>query len=76
LTFHGLRHSAAGATRLAGASDQVVQHRMRHTYRSTTTNIYSWTPDAMDKLAVDAIDELWHQPDGTTMARDGREERW
>jgi integrase len=75
LTFHGLRHSAAGLMRQAGASDQVVQHRMRHTYRSTTTNIYSWTPDAMDKLAVDAIDEHWHQPDGTTMARDGREER-
>jgi integrase len=72
LTFHGLRHSAAGVTRLAGASDQVVQHRMRHSHRATTSDIYGWTPDAMDALAIDALERLWQEQDGTYVARGGR----
>jgi integrase len=69
LTLHGLRHSAAGVMRLAGASDQVVQHRMRHGQRATTSDIYGWTPDAMDVVAVEALDRLWHQDDDTEVAR-------
>jgi integrase len=70
LTFQGLRHSAAGLMRQAGASDQVVQHRLRHSHRATTTDIYGWTPDAMDALAIDAIERLWSDQDGTEMARE------
>jgi hypothetical protein len=44
--------------RLAGASDQVVQHRMRHTHRATTSDIYGWTPDIMDKMAVEALEAV------------------
>jgi integrase len=66
LTFHGLRHSAAGLMRLAGASDQVVQHRMRHTHRATTSDIYGWTPDIMDKMAVEALEDLWRDEEEDT----------
>jgi integrase len=71
LTFHDLRHSAAGVMGLAGASDQVVQHRMRHTHRPTTSDIYGWTPDAMDMVALEALEKLWHQEDRTNLG-DGR----
>ena len=70
LTFHGLRHSAAGVMRQAGASDQVVQHRMRHSHRASTTDIYSWTPDAMDAVAINALERLWSDGDGTDVAQD------
>ena len=70
LTFHGLRHSAAGVMRQAGASDQVVQHRMRHSHRASTTDIYSWTPNAMDAVAINALESLWSEEDGTDVAQE------
>jgi integrase len=69
LTFHGLRHSAAGVMRQVGASDQVVQERMRHTHRPTTTDLYNWVTSATDMAVVDALDSLYHGEDGTQMAR-------
>jgi integrase len=72
LTFHGLRHSAAGVMRQAGASDHVVQHRMRHSHRATTTDIYGWAPDAMDAVALGALERLWSDEDGMDMAREDR----
>jgi integrase len=70
LTPQGLRHSAAGLMRLVGAPDQVIQERMRHTHRPTTTDIYGWVPADADKAVVDRIDALFRSEDDTKMARE------
>ncbi len=50
--------------RQAGASDQVVQHRMRHANRATTSDIYGWIPDAMDAVTIEALQALWSRERG------------
>ncbi|MDQ1443429.1 MAG: hypothetical protein QOG97_3657 [Acidimicrobiaceae bacterium] len=63
LTFHGLRHSASGLMRQIGAHDQLIQQRMRHTHRPTTTDIYGWVPDQADVAVNVALDELYIECD-------------
>jgi integrase len=63
LTFHGLRHSASGLMRQVGAHDQLIQQRMRHTHRPTTTDIYGWVPDQADVDVNAALDALYSAAD-------------
>ena len=44
LTFHGLRHSAAGLMREANVHTQVIQQRLGHSSSRTTTDLYGWVP--------------------------------
>jgi integrase len=72
LTFHALRHSAAGFMRLANAHDQTIQRRMRHTHRPTTTDIYGWVPDEADVAVVTGLDALFQSGSDTQETRQGQ----
>lgn len=61
LTFHALRHSASGLMRQVAAHDQLIQRRMRHTHRPTTTDIYGWVPDDANILIDAALDRLFRE---------------
>ena len=57
--------------RLVRAPDQVIQQRMRHTHRPTTTDYYGRVPDEADAIVVERISSVFRDEAGTKMARGG-----
>lgn len=58
LTFHGLRHSAAGLLRTTGAHTQVIARWMGHGDDRVTSKVYGWVPDQLDVAARDGLEGL------------------
>jgi integrase len=59
VTFHTLRQSAAGLLREVGAQELVVQHRLGHADRRTTSEVYDWVTPATNDRVTDALEALF-----------------
>jgi integrase len=58
LTFHGLRHSAAGLMISLGAHPKVIQQRMRHASVRTTLDVYGRVLPELDDRVTEGLGEL------------------
>lgn len=58
LTFHGLRHSAAGLMRQQGVPVSTIARRLGHS-EQVCAKIYGWVPEALDEAAADALNGLF-----------------
>ena len=59
LTFHGLRHSAAGLMIELGAHPRIMQARLGHSSIRTTLDVYGHVLPAADEAVTSALDELF-----------------
>jgi integrase len=69
LTFHGLRHSAAGLLIAFGAPDHVLQERMGHSSSRVTRDVYGHVLPIVDDAVTTEIDRLFADPSRTDRAR-------
>lgn len=69
LTFHGLRHSAAGLLIALGAPDHVLQERMGHSSSRVTRDVYGHVLPIVDDAVTSEIDRLFSDPSRTDRAR-------
>jgi integrase len=69
LTFHGLRHSAAGLLISLGAPDHLLQQRMGHSSSRVTRDVYGHVLPTVDEAVVSDIDEVFGNPSRTDRAR-------
>lgn len=58
LTFHGLRHSAAGLMIELGAHPKVIQERLRHASIRTTLDVYGSVLPGVDDALTQSLDDL------------------
>jgi integrase len=58
LTFHGLRHTAAGLLREVGGHTQLVARRLGHSDDRVTSGVYGWVTDETEAPVIAAQDEL------------------
>ena len=71
LTFHGLRHSAAGLMIELGVHPKVIQQRMRHASIRTTMDVYGSVLPGVDEAVTARLQELLTEPqDEPTSASD------
>lgn len=56
LTFHGLRHSAAGNWRAMGIHTQVIAKWLGHADDRVTSKVYGWVPDETERAGVAAVE--------------------
>ena len=75
LTFHGLRHSAAGLLISLGAADHLLQQRMGHSSSRVTRDVYGHVLPTVDDAVVADIDEVFGHPSRTDRARRQRSTR-
>jgi integrase len=68
LTFHGLRHTAAGLMREVQAHPQVIQQRLGHSSSRTTTDVYGWVTPVGDEVVTKALEALFESPRGLLAA--------
>jgi len=59
LTFHGLRHSAAGLMREVGAQEHVVQTRLGHGSPRVTSEVYGWITPATSEAVTRGLEMLF-----------------
>jgi len=69
LTFHGLRHSAAGLLISLGAPDHLLQQRLGHSSSRVSRDIYGHVLPAVDESVVADIDEAFGRASRTDRAR-------
>ncbi len=69
LTFHGLRHSAAGLLIALGAPDHVLQERMGHSSSRVTHDIYGHVLPIVDDAVTTELDRLFADPTRTGRTR-------
>jgi len=69
LTFHGLRHSAAGLLIALGAPDHVLQERMGHSSSRVTRDVYGHVLPIVDDAVTTEIERLFSDPSRTDRAR-------
>lgn len=62
LTFHGLRHSAAGLMIELGVHPKVIQQRMRHASIRTTMDVYGSVLPGVDEAVTAQLQELLSEP--------------
>ena len=60
VTIHGLRHTSATISLLAGVPPKVVAERLGHRRVSTTEDIYQHVLESMDRDAATAVGALIH----------------
>ena len=65
LTFHGLRHSAAGLLIALGAPDPVLRERMGHSSNRVTRDVYRHVLPIVDDAVTTEIDRLFSDPSRT-----------
>ena len=58
LTFHGLRHSAAGLMIEIGTHPRVMQKRLGHSSIRTTINVYGSVLEHVDAQVADGLSDL------------------
>ena len=58
LTFHGLRHSAAGLMIQLGTHPRVIQKRLGHSSIRTTMDVYGSVPEDVDSEVIEGLDAL------------------
>jgi integrase len=68
LTFHGLRHSAAGLMIELGAHPTIMQARLGHSSIRTTLDVYGHVLPAADEAVTSALDELFASSRGPNAA--------
>jgi integrase len=69
VTFHSLRHSAAGLMREVGAHPQAVQQRLGHGVGSrVTSEVYGWVTDASDDAVTAGLEALFSAARGLPAA--------
>jgi integrase len=68
LTFHGLRHSAAGLMIELGAHPRIMQARLGHSSIRTTLDVYGHVLPTADEAVTSAIDELFASSRGLPAA--------
>lgn len=66
LTFHGLRHTAAGLMISLGYQPGVIQKRLGHASIRTTMDVYGHLLPSTDATVADGLDRLWVSPEGAT----------
>lgn len=62
LTFHGLRHSAAGFLIAVGAPDHVLQERMGHSSSRVTRDVYGHVLPAVHEAVTADLERLFADP--------------
>lgn len=68
LTFHGLRHTAAGLMREVQAHPQVIQQRLGHSSSRTTTDVYGWVTPMGDEVVTRSLEALFEPSRGLSAA--------
>jgi integrase len=69
ITFHSLRHSAAGLMREVGAHPQTVQQRLGHGLGSRVTGeVYDWVTPASEQAATAGLEGLFSAARGLPAA--------
>ncbi len=58
LTFHGLRHSAAGLMIELGTHPRTMQKRLGHSSFRTTMDVYGSVLESVDNEVIDGLDGL------------------
>jgi integrase len=66
LTFHGLRHAHASYLLKQGIHPKVVSERLGHSNISTTLDIYSHTSPALQREAVNKLDDILFKKENVT----------
>jgi integrase len=61
LTFHGLRHTAAGLMREVGAHTQVIAQRLGHSSDRVTSTEYGWINDVSRDGVANGLEELFNR---------------
>lgn len=74
LTFHGLRHSAAGLMIALGAQPKVIQQRLRHASIRTTLDVYGSVLPGLDDALTEGLDELLAPECGAEVVQPGEPE--
>ncbi len=74
LTFHGLRHSAAGLMIELGAHPKVIQQRLRHASIRTTLDVYGSVLPGVDDALTQGLDELLAPECGADVVQSRRPE--
>ncbi len=74
LTFHGLRHSAAGLMIELGAHPKVIQQRLRHASIRTTLDVYGSVLPGVDDAVTQGLDELLAPECGADVVQSRRPE--
>lgn len=59
LTFHGLRHTAAGLMIACGYSPAIIQKRLGHANIATTMDVYGHLLPSADAAVADGLERLW-----------------
>ncbi len=70
LTCHGIRHTFATHSLLAGARLESVQKALGHA-SIATTSIYAQVTEDMQRQLADQVDQFWHTHQGRTAPVDG-----
>jgi integrase len=69
VTFHSLRHSAAGFMREVGAHPQAVQQRLGHGAGSrVTSEVYGWVTPASEREVTGGLENLFSSARGLPAA--------
>lgn len=59
LTFHGLRHTAAGLMISGGYSPAIIQKRLGHANIATTMDVYGHLLPSADAGVAAGLDRMW-----------------
>lgn len=75
LTFHGLRHSAAGLMIELGTHPRVIQKRLGHSSIRTTMDVYGSVLESVDNEVIDGLNGLLGRSDTARHAASGETSR-
>jgi integrase len=71
LTFHGLRHTAAGLMIAGGYGLPIIQQRMGHASIRTTMDVYGHLLPSADAGVAAGLETMWATPRATTTTEEG-----